>query len=113
MNSKEQMNADAYNFIKNIERMGSVESKNLLINLLEKYSMISESSLNLERGDFDDIINLAKYMVANKTFPSTLGKEKKAIKEQEQSNLCIIESTIIILNKLGALKKVPSFTYKE
>lgn len=109
--SKTQMRTDAINLLKNISRMNDYEAQSLIINLLEKYSIIVNSETILNKKDFDEILNIAKYNMSHDTFPIKI--DGVVLKESEQTNLCIIRATISTLNKLGLLKQLPKFNKTE
>lgn len=113
MTLKEQIEFDIMSFFTQIESQNSVDKKETLRLLLAKYVHLTSAEFLMSKADLDSIITLAKMQMASKTFPVFIGPLKKRVQEQEQANLCVIESTISFLNKNSILKQLPKFDYRE
>lgn len=113
MGLKEQLESDIISFFKQIENQSSSDQRETLRLLMEKYIHLSKTEFLMDKHDLDSIINGAKMLMANKSFPAFLGKAKKRVFENEQTTLCIIESTVSHFNKNDCLKKLPKFDYRE
>lgn len=110
---KEEIEIDIKQFFRQIENCELNTKIELLRMLLCKYSHISTSTFLMDSHDLNSIISRAKSKFSNDSFPIHLGKRKVRVTQGELSNLCIIESTIIHLNKNDCLKKMPKFDKRE
>jgi len=110
---KSELEVDIKRFFKQIENQNENDRVNTLRLLMDKYIHLSTSSYMMDNHDLNMIISHAKSLFANKTFPVYLGDSKKIVYENDQANLCVIESTISHLNNKDCLKKLPKFDYKE
>lgn len=113
MKESEKLNCDILNFFKEIENQSPSDRIISLRLLLDKYIHMTKCDFMMDRIDFNEIVSNAKKIMAEKTMPVKIGKSDSPIFETEMVSLCIIESTIMSLNKRGCLKKIPKFEYKE
>lgn len=113
MDIKQQLELDIINFFKQIDTQNNVDQKETLKNLMNKYIHLTKADFMMEKYDLEVIVSNAKNLMANKTFPVYLGSNKRKVFEDEQTSLCIIESTVTYLNKNECLKKLPRFDYRE
>ena len=94
-------------FLSKVEELRHSDRKELLMTILYKHVVLSESDLVLTKYDFDMMIGGAKNNVGREALPQSIGG--KAIDQREAINLLMIESVISVLNNKGALKRLPKF----
>lgn len=114
-NVKEQLEADIIRFFENIENQSQNDKRKTLRDLMDKYIHLSSSDYLMDSYDLNSIIGAAKNKMATEKVTRFLksGMMVRKISQGEISNLLVIESTISHLNKIGCLKKLPKFDYKE
>ena len=113
MSVKETLESDIINFFEQIDNQNVNDQRQTLRLLLDKYIHLTKAELMMDKHDLEVIVSHAKGLMAQKTFPVHLGKNKRRVDESEQTTICIIESTISHLNKNDCLKRLPKFDYKE
>lgn len=113
MERKQNLESDILNFFKDIENQNESDKIVTLRLLLDKYIHLSKSDYMMDKMDFNEIVGNAKRLIVEKALPVKLGKSESPISENEVANLCVIESTVMALNKKGCLKKIAKFDYKE
>lgn len=110
---KEQVEVDIKEFFDQIDTQNTEDKNKTLRFLLDKYIHLSTSERLMDWHDLNSIISGAKSNFADKAFPVFLGNKKRKVYENEQANLCMVESVIMHLNKNDCLKKLPKFDYRE
>lgn len=113
MKDNQKLEYDILSFFKEIENQSESDKIVTLRMLLDKYIHITKSDYIMDKSDFNEIISNAKKLMVERQLPVRIGKIESAISESEIANLCVIESTIMSLNKRGCLKKIAKFDYKE
>ena len=113
MNIKEQLDADIFRFLENIEHQNRSDQIQTLRDLVGKFIHLSSSDYMMDDHDLRTIIGLAKSKFATDTFPVFLGKNKLKVSQGDLPNLCVIEATISHLKKKDCLNKIAKFDYKE
>lgn len=113
MSSEESLNFDILNFFKEIENQGDSDRIKSLRLLMDKYIHLNKADYLMEKFDFNEITSLAKREILEKNMPAKIKGSNMYLSENEVVNLCIIEATVTHLNKIGCLKRIPKFDYKE
>ena len=113
MKRKQNLESDILNFFEDIENQSQSDKIITLRLLLDKYVHLSKSDYMMDKIDFNEIVGNAKRLIVEKTLPVKIGKNESTISEGEIANLCVIEATVMSLNKKGCLKKLAKFDYKE
>lgn len=114
MSLKDEINIDVKNFYDKIENQNTHDKLETLRNLLSKYAHLSTTEYMLNKKDLDMIISDAKRKFVDKTFPcfiESAGGRKAKVCQSDQANLCVVESTIALLNKKECLNRLPKFKY--
>jgi hypothetical protein len=110
---KENLDNEIMAFFRDIENQTESDKIRTLRLLLDKHLHISKADYLMDKFDFSAIVGSAKREIVNKTLPVRMGKTDLQIMENEVANLCVIEATILHLNKNGCLKKIPKFDYNK
>jgi len=113
MGVKDEIDTDIINFFKQIENQNTNDKQKTLKNLIDKYAHISQSDYMMDWYDLQSIVNCAKTLFSNKSFPMFLGDKRKRVNQNEQANLCVIEETVRHLNHKECFKKLPRFDFRE
>lgn len=113
MSAKENLEADILAFFRQIENQSIDDQRQTLRLLIDKYIHLTTATMLMDKHDLEVIVSTAKGLMAQKTFPAFLGKNKRRVGEDEQATICIIESTVSHLNKNDCLKRLPKFDYRE
>lgn len=113
MGLEQEIDQDIHSFYEDLDKCSRSEKFHLLKKLLSKYAQFPEKTHYLDSNDLFTIIGGAKTIFPLHTFPVYLGNSKEIVKECDQANLCVIESTIRFLNKNDCLKQLPKFDYRE
>lgn len=113
MNIEHDIEVDINSTLEQLESQSFNDKKETLRILLKKYSHLNSVGHSLDYYDLTSIISRAKTIMANKKMPSFLGKKVRKVPQNEEANLCMIESTISYLNKINCLKRLPKFDYRE
>jgi hypothetical protein len=108
-----KISQDALEFLNQIDTLSHSAKRDLLVLLLQKYALLSTTELLLDKRDFDDIISASKGLFAHKTMPVKLQGSDIPLDHHQIANLCVIESTISVLNKHKAFNKIPHFKEKR
>lgn len=114
MGLTEELERDASQFFREIEKMSDEDKKTLLIKLLDKYAHISSSKLVLDKNDFVAIKSMASKLYMDRGWPKFFKQGfSREISGQDSVNISLIESTIIYLNSKDCLKRLPEFDYEK
>ena len=113
MATEDELDIDIMRFFEQIENQEPNDKIKTLRLLMDKYIHLSKSSHMMDNADLFNIISQAKSMFARKAFPVFFGERCSKVLQSDQPNLCVIESTIVYLNKNDCLKKMPKFDYRE
>jgi len=110
---KDQLENDILDLLKNIENQPKWEKIQTIRNMVSKHIHMNTSDHLMDHYDLQSIIEGAGKLYVDNHFKFVLGSAKKKVEERDYSNLCVIESTVSHLNKLGCLKKMPRFDKRE
>ncbi len=110
---KQQLDVDIERFFDNIESQSHSDKKQTLKDIFEKYLHLTSSDYMMDYFDLNDIVGHAMTLFATETFPVHLGYKRKKVQEDNLRYLCLIESTVMHLNKKGCLKKIAKFDKRE
>lgn len=113
MSIKKSVEDDIYIALEQMERQGIEDKRITLTNLLNKYTHLDSCDYLLDFYDLGTIVSSAKGIMANKTFPCYIGKNKKRVFQEDIVSLCVAEATIKLINGKDCLKKTPKFDYRD
>jgi len=116
MGMEEELESDIKRALEQLSVQNKNDREETLRLLLDKYIHLSKSTFLIDTGDLSEIINFAKSSYAQRSFPVHMrnisGRVIK-VNQNDQANLCVIESTIGFLNKHDCLKKSPRIKYAD
>jgi hypothetical protein len=104
---------DIHQFFRQIEGQLADGKRETLRLLVDKYIHLTRATVLLNKGDFDDIREMATKMYLDRKWPKKFKNSNRSIVPTEATNMCIIEATIAHLNNLECLKKTPKIDYED
>jgi hypothetical protein len=112
MSQLEEIEQDVLDFLSKVDNLSDNDRKQLLMLLFNKHLILNKSNVMISYNDFQYVLNLAKKIYSEESFPIKIEDDKKVLREvppSEVGHYCLMESVICLLNKKEALKKLPVF----
>ena len=110
---KDQLEVDIKRFLENIEKQNCSDRIESLRLLFDKYLHLNTCDYMMDYFDLQEIVGGAKDRFSRNSMPVYLGEKKRIVPQDYLSNMCVVESTISLLNKKGCLKKLPKCDKRE
>lgn len=109
---------DVVEALETLDNQAYSDKVRTLTMLIEKYVHKNKADHLMGYRDLHSIIDKAKQKMSTENFPKYLESTSKfnnirKVEENYNKHICVIESTILHLNKLDCLKRLPKFNYKQ
>jgi hypothetical protein len=107
MNLPDELTHDIVLFLSKVDELKHSDRKELLVAMMRKHLVLSQSDIMLDKYDLDMIISGAKSEYSKEPIPTRIsGRE---IDQNEAVKILLIESAVRVFNNKGALKRIPKF----
>jgi len=113
MSLKEEVEVDIKRFFEHMDSQNSIDREETLRNLLDKYVHLTTAEHILSPYDLAMIVGGANTLFKSKSMPTYIGPKLAKTCQSDEIHLCVIESTITVLNSHDCLKKLPKFDYRD